>query len=72
MSTSSTTTRSRAATKKLNSLADLASAIIDPFYVKMKEESNKEKNTWHSVWHERLDEQHVKYAAMDAYTSYEM
>ena len=24
------------------------------------------------MWHKRLDEQHVKYAAMDAYTSYEM
>ena len=57
---------------KLNSLVDLASAIIDPFYMKMKNESNKDKNAWHSVWHERLDEQHVKYAAMDAYTSYEM
>ena len=57
---------------KLNSLVDLASAIIDPYYAKMKEESNKDKNAWHSVWHKRLDEQHVKYAAMDAYTSYEM
>ena len=72
MSTSSATTRSGAATNKLNSLVDLASAIIDPYYAKMKEERNKDKNAWHSVWHERLDEQHVKYAAMDAYTSYEM
>ena len=24
------------------------------------------------MWHERRDEQHVKYAAKDAYTSYEM
>ena len=57
---------------KLNSLVDLASAIIDPYCTKMKEENNKDKNAWHSVWHERLDEQHVKYVAMDAYTSYEM
>ncbi|XBH67727.1 hypothetical protein VPH35_096053 [Triticum aestivum] len=57
---------------KLNSLVDLASAIIDPYYAKMKNESNKDKNAWHSVWHKRLDEQHVKYTAMDAYTSYEM
>ena len=57
---------------KLNSLVDLASAIIDPYYAKMEEKSNKDKNAWHSVWHERLDEQNVKYAAMDAYTSYEM
>ena len=25
-----------------------------------------------SVWHERLDERHVKYAVKDAYTSYKM
>ena len=57
---------------KLNSLVDLTSAIIDPYYMKMKDESKKDKKAWHSVWHERLDEQHVKYAAKDAYTSYEM
>ena len=57
---------------KLNSLVDLASAIIDPYYMKMKNESKKDKNAWHSVWHERLGEQHVKYAAKDTYTSYEM
>ena len=57
---------------KLNSLVDLALAIIDPYYTKMKEESMKDKNTWHSVWHERLDEEHVKYMAKDAYTCYEM
>ena len=33
---------------KLNSLVDLASAIIDPYYMKMKNESKKDKNTWHS------------------------
>ena len=32
-----------------DSLVDLASAIIDPNYAKMKEESNKDKNAWHSV-----------------------
>ena len=40
--------------------------------MKMKNESKKDKNAWHSVWHEILDEQHVKYATKDAYTSYEM
>ena len=30
---------------KLNSLVDLASAIIDPYYMKMKNESNKDRNT---------------------------
>ena len=57
---------------KQNSLVNLASSIIDPYYMKMKDESKKDKNAWHSVWHERLDEQPVKYAAKDAYTSYEM
>ena len=47
------------AKNKLNSLVDLASAIIDPYYMKMKNESNKERNARHSVWHERLDEKHV-------------
>ena len=60
------------AKNKLKSLVDLASAIIDPYYMKMKNESKKDKNAWHSVWHERLDEQHSKYAAMDTYTSYGM
>ena len=55
-----------------NSLVDLVSAITDPYYMKMKDESKKDKNVWHSDWHERLDEQHVKYVAKDAYTSYEM
>ena len=30
------------------------------------------KNACHTVWHERLDEQHVKYATKDAYRSYDM
>ena len=45
---------------KLNSLVELASAIINPYYMKVKNESKKDKNAWQSVWHERLDEQHVK------------
>ena len=53
-------------------MVDLASAIIDPYYMKMKVESKKDKDDWHIVWHERLDEQHVKYAATDACTSYKM
>ena len=57
------------AKNKLNSLVDLTLAIIDPYYIKMKDESKKDKDTWHSVWHERLDDQHVKCAAKDMYTS---
>ena len=29
----------------MNSLVDLASAIIDPYYMKMKDESKKDKDT---------------------------
>ena len=43
---------------KLNSLVDLASAIIDPYYMKMKDESKKEKIAWHGAWEQRLDEEH--------------
>ena len=56
----------------MNSLVDLDLAIIDTYYMKLKNKSKKDNNDWHSVWHERLDEQHVKYKAKDAYTSYEM
>ena len=57
---------------KLNSLVDLTSAIIDPYYMKMKDESKKDMTAWHNAQEQRLDEEHVKYATMDAYTSYEM
>ena len=60
------------AKNKLNSLVDLASAIIDPYYMKMKDERKKDKDTWHNVWHQGLDEEHVKYTTTDTYTSYEM
>ncbi|KAE8782584.1 putative ubiquitin-conjugating enzyme E2 26 [Hordeum vulgare] len=57
---------------KQNSLVDIPSAIIDPYYMKMKDESKKNKNAWHCTWDQRLDEEHIKYAAKDAYTSYDM
>ena len=57
---------------KLNSLVELASVIIDSYYMKMKNESKKDKNAWHSVCHQRLDAEHVKYMTKDVYTSYEM
>ena len=34
---------------KLNSLVELASAIIDPYYMKMKDESKKDRITWHNA-----------------------
>ncbi|KAE8820942.1 hypothetical protein D1007_00970 [Hordeum vulgare] len=57
---------------KRNSLVNLVSAIIDPYYMKMKDESEKDNNAWHSAWDQRLDVEHVKYIAKDAYTSYKM
>ncbi|KAE8784755.1 Serine/threonine-protein kinase [Hordeum vulgare] len=41
---------------KQNSLIDLASAIIDPYYMKMEDDSNKDKYACHNVWDQRLDE----------------
>ncbi|KAE8811989.1 putative ubiquitin-conjugating enzyme E2 26 [Hordeum vulgare] len=57
---------------KMNSLVDLASAIINPYYMKMKDESKMEKNASHSAWDHRLDEEHINYEAKDAYTCYKM
>ncbi|KAE8778514.1 hypothetical protein D1007_48534 [Hordeum vulgare] len=57
---------------KQNSLIDLASAIIDPYYMNMQNESKKDKNVWHSAWDHKLDEEDVKHAAKESYTSYEM
>ena len=58
--------------KKKDSLVYLAAAIIDPYYKDMKAECHKDKSAWHKAWLYELDEEHIKYAAMDAYTSYEM
>ncbi|KAE8782880.1 hypothetical protein D1007_43706 [Hordeum vulgare] len=57
---------------KQNFLVDLSSAIIDSYYMKTKDESKKDKTASHSAWDQKLDKEHVKYAAKDAYTSYEM
>ncbi|KAE8807122.1 putative methyltransferase PMT27 [Hordeum vulgare] len=65
-------TSGRAEQVQKSSLVELASAIIDPYYMKMKDERQKDKNTWHNSWDQRLEEEHVKYAAKDAYTSYAM
>ncbi|KAE8797414.1 putative methyltransferase PMT27 [Hordeum vulgare] len=62
----------RSTNNKHNSLVDPSWAIIDPYYMKMKDESKKDKNASHNVWDQRLDEQNVKYVAKDAYTSYEL
>jgi hypothetical protein len=55
---------------KKDSLVELTSAIIDPYYEKMKEDAKKNPASWHGAWMRRLDEAHLKFAAKNLY--YEM
>ena len=49
---------------KQNSLVDLASAIIDPYYEKMKQDANRTSPlSWHKAWMRKLDEPHLRFAA---------
>jgi hypothetical protein len=57
--------------KKLESLADLVTAIIEPFYAGMNDDI-KNMHVWHLVRDDRLDTYHLTYAPNDAYTSYDM
>ncbi|KAE8815456.1 putative methyltransferase PMT27 [Hordeum vulgare] len=67
------TTRSGATPiTNITPLVDLALAIIDPYYMKMKDERKKDKDACHYAWDQRLDEECVKYAVKESYTSYEM
>ena len=58
--------------KHKDSLVNIAMSIIDPYYRGMNDVCKKKKVSWHRAWVQRLDEDHVKYAAKDAYVSYEM
>ncbi|KAE8792822.1 putative ubiquitin-conjugating enzyme E2 26 [Hordeum vulgare] len=58
--------------KPKDSMVDLVAAIIDPYYRAMKAKCDKDKSVWHKVWVKELDEEHIKYAAKDAYTSHVM
>ncbi|KAE8788252.1 putative ubiquitin-conjugating enzyme E2 26 [Hordeum vulgare] len=58
--------------KQKDSMVDLATIIIHPYYRDMKAEGEKDKSVWHKAWLNKMDEGHIKYAAKDAYTSYEM
>ena len=55
-----------------DSLVHLTEAIIDPYYRDMKDSCNKDKCAWHSAWMEKLDKDHIVYAAKEVYTSYDM
>ncbi|XP_073353824.1 uncharacterized protein [Aegilops tauschii subsp. strangulata] len=57
---------------KKDSLVELTSAIIDPYYKNMKKDAKKNPASWHKAWMWRLDEAHLKFAAKNVYTCYEM
>ncbi|KAM0844013.1 hypothetical protein ACQ4PT_057340 [Festuca glaucescens] len=58
-------------TKQTQGLKDVAAAIIDPFYLKMKDGFGR---TEHSMWANAppLPPEHILYAARDAYATYEV
>ncbi|KAM0853217.1 hypothetical protein ACQ4PT_051242 [Festuca glaucescens] len=58
-------------TKQTQGLKDVDAAIIDPFYLNMKDGfGRKEHNMWANV--PPLPPDHILYAARDAYASYEV
>ena len=58
---------------KQESLVELASAIIDPYYEKMKQDAQRTSPvSWHKAWMWQLDEPHLRFAAKSLYTCYEM
>ncbi|XBI11466.1 hypothetical protein VPH35_138522 [Triticum aestivum] len=58
---------------KQDSLVELASAIIDPYYEKMKQDAQRTSPvSWHNAWMRQLDEPHLRFAAKSVYKCYEM
>ena len=58
---------------KKDSLVELASAIIDPYYEKMKQDAQRTNPlSWHRAWMRQLDEPHLRFTAKSMYTCYEM
>jgi hypothetical protein len=58
---------------KKDSLVELASAIIDSYYEKMKQDANRTSPvSWHRAWMRQLDEPHLRLAAKSLYACYEM
>ena len=56
-----------------DSLVELTSAIIDPYYKKMKKDAQRTSLvSWHKAWMRKLDEPHLRFAAKSMYTCYEM
>ena len=58
---------------KKDSLVDLTSSIIDPYYEKMKQDAQRRSPvSWHGAWMRQLDEPLLRFAAKSVYTCYEM
>src|SRR3989337_1036772 len=58
---------------KKDSLVELASAIIDPYYEKMKQDAKRTSPvSWHGAWMQQLGEPHLRFMAKSVYTCYEM
>ena len=58
---------------KKDSLVKLASAIVDPYCKKMKQDAQRTSPvSWHRAWMRRLDEPHLRFVAKRVYTCYEM
>ena len=58
---------------KKDSLVELASAIIDPYYEKMKQDAQRTSPlSWHRAWMRQLDEPHLRFAAKSMYACNEM
>ncbi|XBI17759.1 hypothetical protein VPH35_059728 [Triticum aestivum] len=58
---------------KQDSLVKLASAIIDPYYEKMKQDTQRTSPvSWHKAWMRQLAESHLRFVAKSVYTCYEM
>ena len=56
-----------------DSLVEIASVIIDPYYEKMKQDAKRTSPvSWHMAWMRQLDEPHLRFAAKSVYTCYEM
>ena len=58
---------------KKESLVEVSSAIIDPYYEKMKQDAQRTSPlSWHKPWMRQLDEPHLRFAAKSVYTCCEM
>ncbi|XBI30459.1 hypothetical protein VPH35_054194 [Triticum aestivum] len=58
---------------KKGSLVELASAIIDPYYEKRKQNAQRTSPvSWHRAWMRQQDEPHLRFVAKSVYTCYEI